>query len=450
MKKNDVVVIGSGISGLLTALALSREGKNVLILEKEEYIGGVCRSYEVNGYRVDTGPHAITRLKNGPLKVLMDKYFSVIPQFIPFGKYYVRIGGEVKPFPWSINSWLTFSLIPMTDRLLLMRALFNTLYLMNSGKDFSNIPLSAVLPNDLSITTRKFLDWLCYFMVGTSADGAAISRFIDNKIHHPHSVPYVGKLYDLFITQGAKDQGYPKGGLQSIISSITTSFPEGRVKISTNEKVLKIEGAKLANQEIRADQVITNMDSYECNTVIYSGFSSNLPHLVDDLPAEYIENLEAIKKVRSLTIWLGLDRKFFTNYGSEMWVNSDPFAWVVPTTNYDPSLAPKGNQLVGFAFTLPGEYDVSTDISAVKKKAFQAIINNIPDIESHIDMIHYQDLIPEKASWGLNLGFGDVKTPVKNLYCVGTDTEKRSAGVNRSAYSVLRCLDLMKSDGVFQ
>jgi len=42
MKKNDVIVIGSGISGLLSALALSREGKKVVILEKESYIGGVC------------------------------------------------------------------------------------------------------------------------------------------------------------------------------------------------------------------------------------------------------------------------------------------------------------------------------------------------------------------------------------------------------------------------
>jgi len=106
MKKNDAIVIGSGISGLLTALALSREGKNVLILEKEDHIGGVCRSYEVDGYRVDTGPHAITRLENGPLKELMDKYFTVVPQFVPFGKYYVRIGSEIKTFPWSINMFI--------------------------------------------------------------------------------------------------------------------------------------------------------------------------------------------------------------------------------------------------------------------------------------------------------------------------------------------------------
>lgn len=38
----DVVVIGAGISGLLSALALSKEGKSVLILEKRGvHWGGV-------------------------------------------------------------------------------------------------------------------------------------------------------------------------------------------------------------------------------------------------------------------------------------------------------------------------------------------------------------------------------------------------------------------------
>jgi len=52
-----------------------------------------------------------------------------------------------------------------------------------------------------------------------------------------------------------------------------------------------------------------------------------------------------------------------------------------------------------------------------------------------------------KPHGALNCGFGDVRTPIKNLYCVGTDTEKRSAGVNRSAYSVIRFLNIIKSEG---
>ncbi|MRR14423.1 NAD(P)/FAD-dependent oxidoreductase, partial [archaeon] len=397
MKEIDAIVIGSGISGLLTALALSREGKRVVILEKDSYIGGVCRSYDVNGYWVDTGPHAITRLENGPLRQLMDKYFKIAPQFIPFGKYYVRIGEEVKPFPWSINAWLTFGLIPKKDRLLLIKALFNTLYLAKSGKDFSNITLSEVLPDRISLTTRRFLDWLCYFLVGASIENAPISRFVDNKTHNPRSIPSVGKIYDLFITEGATDQGYPKGGLQAIVDAILASFPKGSVEIKTDEQVQKIECGE------GAQGVITSQDSYECKAVVYSGFSSNLPRLIPDLPASYTRNLATIKRVNSMTIWLGLTKKIFTNQGAEMWVDADPYAWMVPTSNYDPALAPKGNQLVGFAFTpLPENYSSS----AIKKKALGTIVDSIPDIEKHIDMIHYQELIPEKASWGINYGFG--------------------------------------------
>ncbi|BDZ67940.1 phytoene desaturase family protein [Methanobacterium ferruginis] len=437
MDNYDVVVIGAGISGLLSALALSREGKSVLILEKEDYVGGVCRSYEVDGYRLDTGPHAITRLENGPFKELMNRYFDVIPQFVPFGKYYVRIGSEIKPFPWNINAWFSFGLLPKTDRLLLMKSLFNALYMLTNGTDLSTIPISDLLPQNISINSKRFINWLCYFTVGTSVENTSVSRFIDNKTNKGDSIRYIGKLYDLLISEGATDQGYPKGGLQSIINSILTSFPENKVKIKTNEEVINIQ----CNGKI--EKVITKENSYDCNTMIYSGFASNLPKLVDNLPTNYVENLLSIKNVNSLTIWLGLTKKIFKNYGSQMWIDSDPFAWVVPTTNYDPTLAPNGNQLVGFAFTLPDEYNASK----MRKQAFNAILEIEPEIEKHIDMIHYQNLIPEKASWSINSGFGDVKTPIKNLYCVGTDTEKRSAGVSRAAYSVLRCLKIMKSDG---
>lgn len=432
----DVVVIGAGISGLLAALALSKEGKSVLILEKEDAVGGVCRSYEVNGYRIDTGPHAITRLENGPFKELMDRYFDLVPQFVPFGKYHVRIGDNVKPFPWNINTWLKFDLIPKTDRLLIMKSLFNTLYLLSKGKNISNVALQELIPENISNTTTRFLDWICYFMVGTSIENTAISRFIDNKTNKGSNFRYIGGLYDLFVTEGAKDQGYPKGGLQSIINSILLSFPKD-VQIKTGEEVLKIQCKD------GVEKVITGNNIYNCSNVIYSGFASDLPKLVDNLPVDYARNLNQIKKVNSLTIWLGLNKKIFQDNGSQMWIDSNPYAWMVPISNYDPAMAPDGKHLVGFAFILPEKYD----IFEMRKKALDAIIQIQPDIEKHIEMIHYQDLIPEKASWSINSGFGDVKTPIKNLYCVGTDTEKRSAGVSRAAYSVLRCLELMESEG---
>jgi len=109
-----------------------------LIIEKDRYIGGVCRSYNIAGYTVDTGPHAITRMESGPLKQLMNEYFDIIPDFVPFGTYYIRMGKKVKPFPWSIRKWLSFDMLPIKDRMLLMKSVFKVLYMLSIGKNLSD------------------------------------------------------------------------------------------------------------------------------------------------------------------------------------------------------------------------------------------------------------------------------------------------------------------------
>jgi sialic acid synthase SpsE/protoporphyrinogen oxidase len=55
MKK--VYIIGAGPSGLVTAWELAKKGIKVVIFEKFSITGGMCRSWEDNGYILDTGPH---------------------------------------------------------------------------------------------------------------------------------------------------------------------------------------------------------------------------------------------------------------------------------------------------------------------------------------------------------------------------------------------------------
>ena len=45
----DVIIIGSGISGLCSAALLSMEGKKVLLLEKHFKIGGYTHTFKLNG-----------------------------------------------------------------------------------------------------------------------------------------------------------------------------------------------------------------------------------------------------------------------------------------------------------------------------------------------------------------------------------------------------------------
>lgn len=452
-KYYDIIIVGAGISGLLSALALTKEGKSVLIIEKENYLGGVCRSYDVDGYTVDTGPHIITRLDSGPLKILMDKYFDVLPHFVPISNYFVRIGDKVKQFPWSVREWMLFDLLPLEDRSLMMKTAFDIVYKLSTGKDLSTISIEDITPKNLTQNTMAFLEYLSYFMLGTSAKNAPLTRFLDRKEYKQDNIsefnsiaiPYVGRLYNLLLGGGPSDQMYPKGGIQKIIDSIIVSLSK-KVKIKLNECVVSInidETKKTKHASHIIKTVSTNKDDYTCETVIYSGSPHQLPSIIkNDLPIDYVRNLKNTLRVNSLSVWLGLNKEIFTKRGSEMWISTDPsklHTWLIPTSNFDNQLAPKNKQLVGFAFIIP-END---NLKEMKKKALNTIFTTLPELENRVDMMHFQQLVPEKACWSINSGFSDVETPLKNIYCVGSSTVKRSMGLTRSAYSVMRLLNLM-------
>ncbi|GAB4325371.1 MAG: hypothetical protein Kow00127_18100 [Bacteroidales bacterium] len=57
--KHEVIVVGAGISGLTAAISLAREGKQVLLIEKNPVCGGLISSFEKNGFRFDAGPREL-------------------------------------------------------------------------------------------------------------------------------------------------------------------------------------------------------------------------------------------------------------------------------------------------------------------------------------------------------------------------------------------------------
>ena len=55
----DVVIIGSGLGGLVCGSMLAREGKRVLVLERHSQPGGCMQGYQRKGLSYDTGLHYI-------------------------------------------------------------------------------------------------------------------------------------------------------------------------------------------------------------------------------------------------------------------------------------------------------------------------------------------------------------------------------------------------------
>jgi phytoene desaturase len=55
-----VVVVGAGLSGLCAALHLAGRGREVIVVEREDWPGGRAGRVDIHGYQLDTGPTVLT------------------------------------------------------------------------------------------------------------------------------------------------------------------------------------------------------------------------------------------------------------------------------------------------------------------------------------------------------------------------------------------------------
>ena len=59
-QRGNIIVIGAGIGGLVSALLLATRGEAVTVIEKEVRPGGKVRQFGVDGAMIDAGPTVFT------------------------------------------------------------------------------------------------------------------------------------------------------------------------------------------------------------------------------------------------------------------------------------------------------------------------------------------------------------------------------------------------------
>lgn len=442
-KETNAIVIGAGISGLLIALALSKEGKRVLVIEKDDFIGGNCRTYKIDGYSIDTGPHAITGIgDNQPISQLMDEYFSVKPEFLPIVSYYARDDKKgLKKIPLTIPQFATFDILSKKDRILMAAAMMDAIAFSFLNKNVLEKSVYEYIKKyPFSRKARRFINTLSYFLSGKSMYETPAWRILNGSghLHANGKNKHLDKLRKMF-RNSYSSQKYPKGGIQSITDCALSSVAPDMVEFRLGEEVKKI-----IVENGRAKGVETSSGKYFADLVIYSGFVKDLPDIVDGLSVEYCHSLEKIKQTRSITLWLGLKKKLpeLSYIGSEVCFDTDTPYWAMPVSNLDPDLAPKGKQLVGFT-AIYKENSPEKQVTKLKEVIFRVL----PNIKDNIEFEHIQITIPEKAAVTVGVKFPSPRSPIVGLYLVGTDTcRRKSMGITRVAHSVIEALKLIKED----
>ena len=76
--KGKILILGSGLGGLVCGYILSKNGYEVVVLEKNHQIGGCLQTFKRKGTKFDTGMHCIGSMDEGQILHRFFKYLNLL------------------------------------------------------------------------------------------------------------------------------------------------------------------------------------------------------------------------------------------------------------------------------------------------------------------------------------------------------------------------------------
>jgi phytoene dehydrogenase-like protein len=318
----DLIVIGGGHNGLVTAAYLARRGLKVLVLERREVLGGACVTEEVwPGYKVSTAAYVTSLLRPEIIRDLELKRhgFEMLPRspssFTPFPD-----GRSLLLGPDKAMTHREVSKFSAKDA----DALPQYEAMLERVADFLEPTLTMTPPNPWSLRPGNLVQLaklgLGFLKLGHDGQkaveilaGAAtpiLDRWFESEqlkvtlatdaiIGAMASPSMPGTAYVLFHhVMGECDGvrgvwGYVRGGMGGISNAIASAAREKGAEIRTNAEVTKIlvkDGAARGvvlrdGSEIHATRVASGADAH----VTFLKLMGN-----GDLPAEFVEAVRHI------------------------------------------------------------------------------------------------------------------------------------------------------------
>ncbi len=112
--KVDLVVVGGGLGGLITAVQARRAGRSVVVLEQAATAGGLGRSPKLGEREMNFGPHAL--YLGGPAERTLEALGVTLPGFTPGGAAFLELDGALVPMPSSPLALLTAGWLSWRER----------------------------------------------------------------------------------------------------------------------------------------------------------------------------------------------------------------------------------------------------------------------------------------------------------------------------------------------
>jgi hypothetical protein len=329
--KVDVVIAGAGLSGLSAAVFLTNQNKKVLVLEKENYLGGLAASVDLSrsvfydrGAAYWTSPfkeelHILQAIglgdyeKKDPIPEHIDNYFwngklyegvwdpetlAQLPASFAVFKFilqranaenlipdqpiedFVKEGGSLKLDDISVTQWIRSMPSRLNSKNKKGAYVYNSKEAQDIRKRFNGDVTKGLLPaQDPMTNVVDFLNLYCRSALGTTGDQISAVAFANF---------YISEIETRFTT--------PRGTAQAAVNMIDMLKAEPSLATAkTNTPVIKIENfsdhvevSYVSGKEIHVVQA-----SYS----VYAGPVKFAPQIIVDLEKKSPKQAAAMKSL---------------------------------------------------------------------------------------------------------------------------------------------------------
>ena len=429
--KVDVLVIGGGLGGLLTAASLARTGSRVLVAEQSRRLGGRFSSYQHRGYAIPTG--ALHYVPHGPTGVL--------------GQELIRLG-----LTGLIERGNVFASVYQRGKHVVLRRPIDILRLLGPLEAMQLILLMLRLksvkqltePETFGSCLRRHTKNENILSLWETFSEFALSITIDD-------IAYEEMRSVIKAVNNFGEPGMVKGGCANIVDHLADCLRihGGLIFCGTEVRAINLKNGHVVSAElfdresgqihhVVVDNIVSNISPLETVKLLPSPHNEDLSNMLNGLPA-----------AKGLKVHFSSNISLIPHTGIMFCVGTRRISGVVQPTNVDPTLAPPGKHLL-IGFQIPK----SSDLAAERELAIEDLRDIFgSDFDDHCEVLSFTVFQNEK--WPVNRAKqgrdfrGSID--VKGLWFVGDAVKPEGyvmvEGVAKSSLNMVSCILQIRNNG---